>query len=69
MKFNLLTNLVFQGSAGVVQFANMHGDLVPQKYQWLLSAVVGIAQVMVSIKAHFTNPDGTRASLPYNPHQ
>jgi hypothetical protein len=65
MKFNLLTNLVFQGAAGVVQFANLQGGLVPARYQWLLSVFVGIAQIALSVKAHFTNPDGSDASLPY----
>jgi hypothetical protein len=58
-------NVLFQMSGAVIQLANEHGALVPAKYQWLLAIVVGVAQLVVSVKAHFSNPDGTPASEPY----
>jgi|HubBroStandDraft_6_1064221.scaffolds.fasta_scaffold87381_2 hypothetical protein len=69
MKFNLLLNVIFQSAAGVIQFANLNGSLVPAKYQGALATIVGVAQIIVSIKAHYTNPDGSSARLPYEPSQ
>jgi hypothetical protein len=69
MKFNLLLNVIFQSAASVIQFTNLNGSLVPAKYQGALATVVGIAQIIVSIKAHYTNPDGSSARLPYQPSQ
>jgi hypothetical protein len=58
-------NVLFQMSGAVIQLANEHGALVPATYQWLLAIVVGVAQLVVSVKAHFSNPDGTPATTAY----
>jgi len=63
----LKLNLIFQGAAGVIQFANANGSMVPPKYQWLLAILVGAAQLVVSVQAHYSNPDGTNASVAYRP--
>ncbi|HEY6328669.1 MAG TPA: hypothetical protein VI756_04985 [Blastocatellia bacterium] len=63
----LRANVIFQMLAGFVQLANLHGGMVPPKWQWLLTALVGAAQLAISVRAHFSNPDGTPAETPYVP--
>jgi hypothetical protein len=58
-------NLVFQGLALIVQYGNQASGFVPPKYQPAVGLVVGLAQGAVAWRAHYFNPDGTAASLPY----
>jgi hypothetical protein len=60
-------NYLFQGAAALIVFANLHGSLIPAKYQWLLGIAVTLAQGVISIKAHYSNPDGSSARLPWQP--
>lgn len=59
-------NLLFQLAALTVQFGNMASGYLPPKYQATLLLVVGIAQAVVSYRAHKFNPDGTPAEKPYD---
>lgn len=59
-------NLLFQLAALIVQFGNLASGYLPPKYQATLLLIVGIAQAVVSYRAHKFNPDGTPATQPYD---
>ena len=62
---NRTFTIIFQVVAGVIQFGNYAMDVVPAKYKWIVALVVGIAQAFQAQQAHFSNPDGTPATVPY----
>ena len=61
-------NLLFQIAALIVQFGNMVSGYLPLKYQAVVLLIVGIAQSLVSYRAHKFNPDGTPAAVPFDPY-
>lgn len=60
-----VVNVLFQIIAFIAQGANMWGGFVPAKFQPYIAGVVGIAQILVSWRAHYHNPDGTPAEQPF----
>ena len=59
-----LTNLM-QAVATAGQVLNIYGALVPVKYQIPITAVLGVASIVVNNIAHSYNPDGTPVAVPY----
>jgi len=48
-----------------LQIYNQYGGLLPTKWQPVAAATVGILQGISALFAHFSNPDGTSAAVPY----
>jgi len=63
--FGIGFNVVFQTAATVVQVGNQALDIVPEKYKAPVALVVGLAQAVVAWNAHYKNPNGESAKLPY----
>lgn len=63
----LSVNVVIQILATVVQAANAASSLFPPARQAEIAAGVGVVQAVSAFLAHFSNPDGSPASEPYNP--
>lgn len=64
-KMKLSTNAATQVIGTIGQAINTASGLVPTKYQFWVSAVLGLLQLVSGVLAHFSNPDGTPASVPY----
>ena len=61
----LSINAIVQVLALALQGLNQVTDLLPLKARfWAMIAITAI-QGVVAVLAHFANPDGTPASLPY----
>lgn len=65
MKFSW--NVVTQILLTTVQGANAVSSLFPPKTQAGIAVVVGVVQAVIAAIAHFSNPDGTPAAMPYKP--
>jgi hypothetical protein len=64
MKFS--TNVVIQILALVAQAANATMDLLPSpKAKAIAAGVIALAQGISAALAHWTNPDGSDVTLPY----
>ncbi len=59
------TNFGVQILGIILQLVNSYGAMVPAKYQFWVTGIVGIAQGISAIVSHYSNPDGTKAALPY----
>ena len=57
--------IVFQVIGVILQIGNWATGIVPEKYRWIVGLVVALAQAVQGYKAHFVNPDGSPAALPY----
>jgi hypothetical protein len=66
-KWTLAVSLVFQSAACLVQYGNQAYDWCPAQYRHALAIALGIAQFVMFVKTHMTNPDGTPAELPWKP--
>lgn len=62
-----ISTLIFQIIASIAQYANLASGFVPAKLQIWSALVIGIAQALQAWRAHWYNPDGTRATSAYNP--
>jgi hypothetical protein len=65
MKFKFSWNMIFQGVAMAAQLMNQVGGILPAEWKEGAVLVIGAAQAVVAAIAHFRNPDGTPAALPY----
>ena len=59
------SNVITQLIGVAAQLFNQFGGFIPDKQKPLVAALVGIAQGVGAIVAHYSNPDGTDASKPY----
>lgn len=66
-QMKLSTNVIFQFVALAAQLANQALPLVPPNAQKYVLAALTAAQALASIRAHFSNPDGTPAQVAYVP--
>ena len=57
--------IVFQVIGVVLQLGNAMSGVVPKDYQFLTAGIIGILQAIQGILAHYYNPDGTPAAVPY----
>ena len=57
--------IIFQVIAVVLQLWSALGSVVPPKYQALAAGIIGCIQAIQGVIAHYYNPDGTAATLPY----
>lgn len=64
---NRPTNIIVQIASIAVQGFNMWGGFIPPKYQLAVGTVIGAVQAVASLVAHNYNPDGTPATIPYDP--
>ena len=64
---NKWVHYALQAVAVVVQVGNGALHVVPDKYKPLVGAVVGLAQVVLHTYATNHNPDGTPATVAYQP--
>jgi len=62
-------HIVFQAIAMVIQLGNFAVGVVPEKYKWIVTGVVGMAQAGMAFKAHWVNPDGTPAEAAHKAQQ
>lgn len=67
MPFKLSWNMTAQGVATLLQMFNAYGAFLPVKYQALGAGILGGLQLIVAALAHYSNPDGTPAAMPYKP--
>lgn len=63
----LKTNLIFQLAAMLVQLVNEFGSFIPKSLQIWVFLIVGLLQALIAWRAHYFNPDGTRAVEVYEP--
>lgn len=64
MKFSV--NILIQILATIAQALNQIGDLFPPDHRMTVTLIIGVIQAVVALMAHFKNPDGTSAKLPYD---
>lgn len=64
---NIAVNILFQAAAFIAQFANLEIGFVPDKYKYIVTFAITIAQAVIALKAHLVNPDGTSAVVAYKP--
>jgi hypothetical protein len=67
MKFTFSVNIAVQVVAFVLQALNQLMPIVPAKYQLWVTFAIAVAQAVSALLAHFVNPDGSSAKLPYTP--
>ena len=65
MKFSW--NLVIQILGTIGQGLNAVGGMLPPKSQVLVASALAIIQGVSGLIAHFSNPDGTKATTAYTP--
>jgi hypothetical protein len=65
MRITISVNVLIQALAGVLHFANMANWIVPAKYKFWIAGVIMICQGLTGILAHYSNPNGTPAEIPY----
>lgn len=58
-------NMVFQGIATAAQYGNQVMDIAPPKWKPGVALAIGLLQTVVAWRSHYSNPDGTPASVPY----
>lgn len=63
----LSVNTIIQLAALVAQAAAQASDVLPGRGKLWASVTVTAAQAVVAVLAHFRNPDGSPATLPYRP--
>lgn len=63
----LSTHLIWQALMLVAQYGNQAASFVPGKYKPLVAIAIGAIQGILAWKAHYSNPDGTPASVAYLP--
>lgn len=61
----LKVNVLLSGLASLGQILNTYGGIIPPKYQTLVAGVLGGTTMIVAAVAHYRNPDGTPAVVPY----
>lgn len=61
MKFS--TNIISQATLASAQGLNL--TLWSNRIQIVISILLALVQAVVAAKAHWSNPDGSRAQLPY----
>lgn len=59
--------VVFQVLALVGQYGNLATNIVPDRIKPYIFLVISVAQTLQAWRAHYYNPDGSRANTPYNP--
>lgn len=59
--------IIFQGIAFIAQYGNFATNIVPEKIKPYVFLAIGLAQTIQAWRAHYYNPDGSRATTPYNP--
>ena len=63
MKFSV--NVAIQMLALVAQAINATQDLLPERGRFWAMVVLSAVQGVTAVLAHFANPDGTPAAVPY----
>ena len=63
MKVSL--NTTAQILAMCLQMLNQVSDIVPQDFKVWVMLVVSILQGVIGVIAHYSNPDGTPATIPW----
>lgn len=58
-------NVILQLIATAIQVLNGMGEVLPPKYQALGAGLLAGLQLIVATLAHYSNPDGTPAEIPY----
>lgn len=64
-KMRLSLNLIVQILMTAMQAYNQISDLLPAKWKTPAALVMGIIQGLVALLAHYSNPDGTPATVAY----
>lgn len=59
-------NIAIQALATLAQLFNAYGAILPARWQLLGAGVLGGIQAIVAAVAHYYNPDGTTAIVPYS---
>jgi len=60
-------NMIFQAVATGIQGTNAISPMFPHDTQVAIALGVAVVQAAIAFIAHFTNPDGTSASVAYTP--
>jgi hypothetical protein len=58
-------NYLIQAVAMLTQIVNAMGSIFPPKYQGFAAVAIAAVQAIVAAIAHYFNPDGTPAELPW----
>lgn len=61
----LSVNVIGQGLLVLLQMGNQVSGFVPDSKKFYLAAALGCIQMIVSVLAHYSNPNGTPSALPY----
>ena len=62
---HISVNVAGQIVLTILHMLNIFTPVVPPKYKFLAMAVIGALNLVLSILAHYSNPDGTPASEPF----
>jgi hypothetical protein len=65
MKFSF--NVIVQGLATAAQVFNAVSPLIDPDQRAKIAGIIAAAQAVTAAIAHFRNPDGTPAVMPYRP--
>jgi hypothetical protein len=61
----LRVNVAVQVIGSASQVLNVAAGIIPAKDQFWIAGLLGVAQGLSAILSHFSNPDGTPASVAY----
>lgn len=67
MKFTMTVHWVLQAVAMIAQFGNIELHVLPPEYQHGFTVVISVCQLVMAMKAHTVNQDGTPSTQPYVP--
>lgn len=67
MHAKITTTTVAQILLDVMHLVNLVQPSLSGKHQLIAAAVIGILQILVNLLSHWSNPDGTPASVAYIP--
>src|SRR5579862_7811748 len=64
-RMKLSVNVIGQMILTGMHAANALSGFVPHNDQFYVASLLGLLQLAISVLAHFRNPDGSPASIPY----